>query len=119
MHLHDTTGGLTFVVAALAVIAVTVYLVGALSQGRRGRAPWPPALTAAWIGAVATVVAATVGPIGRAAHEDLVAHMTSHLMLGMLAPLLLVLSAPVTLALRTLDVVPARRLSRLLKSRPI
>jgi putative membrane protein len=44
--------------------------------------------------------------------------MGGHLLAGMLAPLLLVLSAPVTLALRTLDVVPARRLSRLLRSRP-
>src|SRR5690606_4251607 len=37
---------------------------------------------------------------------------------GMVAPLLLVLAAPVTLALRTMTLLPARRLSRILRSRP-
>jgi putative membrane protein len=45
--------------------------------------------------------------------------MATHLLAGMLAPLLLVLSAPVTLALRTLPVVPARRVSRVLASGPL
>ena len=42
--------------------------------------------------------------------------MVGHLLLGMLAPLLLVRAAPVTLALRTLSVDSARRLSRVLGS---
>jgi putative membrane protein len=45
--------------------------------------------------------------------------MASHLLLGMLAPFLLVMAAPVTLALRALDVPSARRLSRWLRSSPV
>lgn len=45
--------------------------------------------------------------------------MVSHLLLGMLAPLLIVLAAPMTLALRTLPVNSARGLSRILRSWPI
>lgn len=42
--------------------------------------------------------------------------MLGHLLFGMLAPLLFVLAAPVTLLLRTLSITAARRLSRILKS---
>lgn len=52
-------------------------------------------------------------------HHDLRAHMLGHLLLGMVAPLLLVLAAPVTLALRILPVGAARRLVRLLRTRPV
>lgn len=45
--------------------------------------------------------------------------MLTHLLLGMLAPLLLVLSAPVTLSLRSLELTPARRLSRVLRTPPV
>ncbi|EPE61667.1 putative membrane protein [Exiguobacterium sp. S17] len=45
--------------------------------------------------------------------------MIGHLLLGMLAPLCLALSAPMTLLLRTLDVHVARRVTRVLKSRPL
>jgi putative membrane protein len=50
---------------------------------------------------------------------DFTAHMVGHLLLGMIAPILLVLAAPITLALRTLDVQSARRLSKVLKSWPL
>jgi hypothetical protein len=49
---------------------------------------------------------------------DLRGHMAQHLLIGMFAPLGLVLAAPVTLALRTLPVKAARRLATLLRSRP-
>ncbi len=45
--------------------------------------------------------------------------MTQHLLLGMYAPLLLVLGAPVTLLLRTLPAARARTLTRLLHTRPV
>jgi putative membrane protein len=44
--------------------------------------------------------------------------MAAHLLLGMLAPLLLVPAAPVTLLLRVLPVMHARRVSALLRSWP-
>lgn len=45
--------------------------------------------------------------------------MYAHLLLGMLAPLLLVLAAPVTLALRALPAGRARRIARLLRWPPV
>ncbi len=45
-------------------------------------------------------------------------HMTQHVLIGMVAPLGLVLGAPVTLLLRVLPVPAARRLTRLLRSSP-
>ena len=46
-------------------------------------------------------------------------HMTQHVLIGMVAPLGLVLGAPVTLLLQVLPVPAARRLTRALRSRPV
>ncbi|MFQ1000411.1 cytochrome c oxidase assembly protein [Modestobacter sp. SSW1-42] len=101
------------------VLAAAVYLGAAhLVPAVRGRAPWPVRRTAAWLGGLACVVAALTGPPATA-HGDLHAHMAGHLLLGMVAPLLLVLARPVTLALRTLPLAGARRLSRVLRSAPL
>jgi putative membrane protein len=98
-------------------IAVVGYLAGVHSERGRGRA-WPVRRACSWLAGVAVAGAAPlVG--GVEALDPLVAHMAMHLLAGMLAPLLLVLGAPVTLALRTLPLVPARRLARLLRSRPV
>ena len=96
------------------VLFLGLYLAAVLAARQRGRA-WPPARTACAVAGVAAGVVA-VGPLGAAGHHDFVAHMWGHLLLGMLAPLLLVMSAPVTAALRGLPVAGARRLSRLLST---
>jgi putative membrane protein len=90
---------------ALAAAAVA-YPVGAAR-----RPPWPRARTASWFAGLAAVLAATVllsGPAGPR-------HMAGHVLLGMVAPLFLVLAAPVTLALRALPVRRARLLSAALR----
>lgn len=46
-------------------------------------------------------------------------HMTQHVLIGMVAPLGLVLGAPVTLLLQVLPVRAARRLTHLLRSGPV
>ena len=51
--------------------------------------------------------------------HDFTGHMWQHLLIAMVAPLGLVLGAPVTLLLRTLPVVAARRLSHLARTRPV
>ncbi|MDM7990778.1 cytochrome c oxidase assembly protein [Arthrobacter sp. zg-Y877] len=115
MHSH---GGGDFPAESLffipAVVAVVAYWAGALSP-RSGRWPWYR--TALFTLGVAAVLATVLNPLARLAHEDFAVLSLSHLLAGMLSPLLLVLSRPFTLALRTLDVFPARRLSRLLRSR--
>ncbi|WP_229790289.1 cytochrome c oxidase assembly protein [Deinococcus humi] len=53
------------------------------------------------------------------AHADLQAHMLQHLMSGMFAPLLLALGWPLTLLLRNVPVLMARRLIRWLHAPPL
>ncbi|MFI6825407.1 cytochrome c oxidase assembly protein [Micromonospora sp. NPDC050187] len=74
-----------------------VYLAGVLRQRHAGR-PWSPWRTTAFGAGTLLLGVGLAVP----AH-DLVGHMSQHLLLGMLAPLGLVLGAPGTLALRTLD----------------
>ena len=88
---------------ALATAAV-LYPVAAARRG-----PWPWHRTACWYAGLAAILAA--GPL---LDGDFTQHAAGHLLLGMVAPLLLVLSAPVTLALRALPVRRARLLSRVL-----
>lgn len=104
-------------VAVLIGLAAALYLAAAAAQPRTGRSPWPGYRTGLWLLGLATIAAAVLAPFAGPAHRDLSAHLGAHLLTGMLAPLLIALSAPVTLALRTLDVAAARRLSRLLNTR--
>ncbi len=112
----------TLALLALGISAVAVYVAAAArAQG------WPFARTLSWTAGWVALVAALVnnasahgGGHGHDAHHsfDFVGHMVSHVVVGMAVPLLLVLAAPVTLALRVLPVPPARRVSRVLRSRP-
>ena len=96
------------------LLFLALYVAAVVAGRRRGRA-WPlHRMLCAVAGVAAGVVA--VGPLGVASHHDFVAHMWGHLLLGMAAPLLLTVSAPVTAALRGLPVRPARRLSRVLST---
>ncbi|BCL16939.1 cytochrome c oxidase assembly protein [Micromonospora sagamiensis] len=79
------------------LLLVGVYLAGVIRQRRAGR-PWSTWRTTAFgTGALLLGVGLAVP-----AH-DLVGHMWQHLLLGMLAPLGLVLGAPGTLTLRVVD----------------
>ncbi|WP_291037382.1 cytochrome c oxidase assembly protein [Herbiconiux sp.] len=117
LHVHGGGNALEITLVLIAALTVVVYTGAAVASRRRGR-PWPLHRVVLWSCGVALGTASVAGPLAAAAHASFVAHMWGHLLAGMLAPVLLVLAAPVTLALRTLDVVPARRLSRLLRSRP-
>lgn len=58
--------------------------------------------------------------IGLSLHaHDVSVHMTQHLLVGMVAPIGLVLGAPMTLLLRNLRPAAGRRLTRLLRTRPV
>jgi len=101
------------VVVALAIAAALVY-AALMGRARRRERGWPTWRAACWAGGVAVAAVAALGPL--ADHMDFRAHMIGHVLLGMLAPLLLVLAAPVTLALRALPVAAARRVSAVLQS---
>jgi putative membrane protein len=98
------------------VLVIFLYLFAVRKTNHRYKR-WPYFRTLLWVLGVVSAVAALSGPIATRAHHDFTAHMVGHLLLGMLAPLLLVLSAPVTLILRFLSTSNGRRLSKVLKCR--
>lgn len=102
-----------FLVPVLA--AVAAYLAGARSR-RAGS--WPAHRTTAFVLGLFLALLTVLGPLPVLAHRDFPWLALSHVIAGMLAPLLLVLSRPVTLALRTMDKMPARRAVRMLRSVP-
>lgn len=100
------------------ILALILYLV-AVKLSNRAYTRWPFRRTLLFIGGTICAVSALAGPLAEMAHMDFSYHMYAHLLLGMLAPLLLALAAPMTLLMRTLNVNASRKLSRLLKSKPI
>ncbi|VEF48154.1 putative membrane protein CtaG family, copper [Bacillus freudenreichii] len=80
---------------------------------------WPKYRYVLWVAGIASITVTLIGPLFEQAHTDFIFHMTGHLLLGMLAPLLLVLSAPVTLLLRSLDKESARRVAQIFKSQTV
>jgi cytochrome c oxidase assembly factor CtaG len=105
--------------AALLVVAVTgaLYTVGVRRLAGRGRR-WSPARGAAMAGALAVAVVATQSGIGRFEGDRLWVHMVQHTMLGIAVPLLIVLAAPLTLALQTARPPTRQALRTALRSRP-
>ncbi|MEG9249573.1 cytochrome c oxidase assembly protein [Arthrobacter sp. Soc17.1.1.1] len=95
------------------------YLLAGRAAALRGRIDWPVRRDAAWLAGCALGLAAGAGPLARAAGSSFTAHMTVHLLLGMLVPLLLVLGAPGTLLLRAVPARTGRRLTRLARSAPL
>jgi putative membrane protein len=101
--------------AVLIMIVIAGYPVAVLADRRRH---WPWHRTAGWIAGWTAAAVAVVGPVAQSAQQSFTGHAISHLLLGMLAPMLLAVSAPVTLTLRTLPAAGARRLTAILRSRP-
>jgi putative copper resistance protein D len=79
----------------------SLYVAG-LASMRRKSSPWPVGRTISWFVGLAIAAWSTSGGLGEYSHVLFSAHMVSHMALSMVAPIFLVLAAPVTLALRTL-----------------
>lgn len=84
---------------ALSALLAGMYLAGVRRLAGRGRR-WSGARTTSFLIGVGVIVFATCS--GLAAYERVLfsAHVTEHLLLGMVAPLFLALGAPITLALQ-------------------
>jgi putative membrane protein len=103
--------------SAMTLLALAGYGAGLRRLRRRG-VRWPVTRVAAMLAGSLCTAAAVLPPI--ASHDELFpVHVAQHLLLGMAAPAFLALSAPVTLALRTLPRRPRRILLRLLHSFPV
>jgi putative membrane protein len=113
-----TSNSISLYFIGIGVLAIFLYVFAVRSTNQDYK-KWPYYRTLLWIMGVISAEAALVGPIATQAHHDFGAHMVGHLLLGMLAPLLMVLSAPVTLILRSLSISKGRRLTKVLKSRMI
>jgi putative copper resistance protein D len=84
-----------------AIVFAAVYVVGVIRLRRRGDR-WPVGRTVAWLLGCAVLLFTTSSGLGRYMPAMFSIHMTAHMLLSMLTPILLVLGAPVTLALRAL-----------------
>ncbi|SDR72888.1 putative membrane protein [Halopseudomonas xinjiangensis] len=78
---------------------------------------WPGWRSLSFAGGCLMMSLALAPPFMHWAHEDLRGHMLQHLILGMLAPIGLVLGAPITLALQALPRWGAKLITRLLATR--
>ncbi|MEY4970442.1 MAG: hypothetical protein RLZZ277_673 [Actinomycetota bacterium] len=86
---------------ALLITAVALYIKGVSVLKSRGDS-WPVGRTIAFASGIALIDFATSGGLGVYALFSFEYHMMAHMLLGMIAPIGLVLGAPITLALRTL-----------------
>jgi putative copper resistance protein D len=85
----------------LLITAVALYIKGVSVLKSRGDS-WPVGRTIAFASGIALIDFATSGGLGVYALFSFEYHMMAHMLLGMIAPIGLVLGAPITLALRTL-----------------
>lgn len=87
---------------AIAVgFGVFLYIAGVLRLRRRGDA-WPVFRTVFWMLGLALLLWVTCGPINLYQDYLFSVHMLGHMILGMAIPVLLVMGAPITLALRSI-----------------
>jgi putative copper resistance protein D len=85
----------------LLILAVALYIKGVIVLSRRGD-KWPVGRTIAFALGISAIDFATSGGLGVYSRFAFSNHMLAHMVLSMIAPIGIVLGAPITLALRTL-----------------
>lgn len=123
MQHHDggtSLPGTSLTVLLLLAAAGGSYLLAARQARRRNRTRgWSAWRTTSLLAGLGLLAVGLLPPLGSAAHTDFRGHMAQHMLIGMYAPLALVLAAPVTLLLRTLPASTARQVTAALHSRPV
>jgi putative membrane protein len=100
---------------ALIAAALVGYLLGVVRLSRRG-IRWPVGRTGCLLAGAVCVLVAALPPV--AIHDEYFpVHVAQHLLLAMIAPAFLALSAPMTLALRTVPPSGRRTLLALMHTR--
>jgi len=94
-----------FFIGLLAIVAALAYLIGVRRLKARGDT-WPAGRTLAWATGCILLVLVVCSGVRSYGSAMFSVHMAEHMALNMFVPVLLVLGAPATLALRTL---PAAR----------
>jgi putative membrane protein len=113
-HPHGGTDGSLLLLAIGLVIGLAIGYE-ALTLRTPRRRPWNPWRGASFMTGCALLTLA----LAPGQPADFPTHVRQHLIVGMLAPTALVLGAPVTLLLRGLPTVAARRLGRFMHLRPV
>lgn len=85
------------------VFATALYIRGVVNLVRRGD-KWPVGRTISFAIGISLIDYSTSGGLGLYSIFSFQYHMIAHMTLSMIAPILIVLSAPITLALRTLPI---------------
>lgn len=112
------SGPAGWIIPALAAAIVSgVYLAAVRKYSRRTLRRWPVARTVAFVAGAAMLGLAASPPVRMLADSDPRGHMVQHLLIGMYAPLALVLAAPVTVLLAALPPKRARALTTVLRCR--
>ena len=121
MHSHDASSlpGGWAVPALVVVVPVLCYLAAVAARRIRLGRPWSPLRTAALVAGAAAAGVAVSPPVLAYAHADPRGHVLQHLLLGMYAPIAVVLSAPGTLALGAAGRWGRRLLAGLLRARVV
>ena len=114
-HAEGALDRLLLVALTLAVAAGYLLLAARRRHEPRGWSTWR---TGAFLTGSALLVLALLPGLIPYGDDDFRGHMLQHLSIGMLAPLGLVLGAPVTLLLRSLPARHGRGIGRVLRSRP-
>ncbi|MER7893229.1 cytochrome c oxidase assembly protein [Micromonospora sp. NPDC094482] len=120
-HDHGAGGSLPEWLLPVVALLLCAQLYGYLAYRARGRNPvlgWSRWRTASFVAGLALLAVALLPPVAPLAHTDFRAHMAQHLLIGMYAPIALVLGAPVSLLLRNLPARRGRALTAVLRSRP-
>jgi cytochrome c oxidase assembly factor CtaG len=89
----------------ISLVAIWLYVTGYALLRTRGDA-WPAGRVVAWVLGWLVVIWATCAGVAWYAPVSFALHMVSHMALAMMAPVLLVLGGPITLALRVLPAAP-------------
>jgi cytochrome c oxidase assembly factor CtaG len=101
-----TTWRFDILIGAAAIVAAAGYLTGVIRLRRRGDA-WPPGRTVAWLTGCAALLFVSSSGVKAYGSAMFSVHMGEHMALNMFIPVVLVLGAPATLALRVLPAAPS------------
>ena len=115
-HNHAISTWTEWIPVELMLVTGIIYLIGFVRlRICNARFSWGQ-LISFQVG-IGMVAVAMLPPLMHWAHQDLRGHMVIHLLIGMFAPIFLVMGAPVTMALKVLPTHLARSITAILSSR--
>lgn len=117
MSLDNLLTGLGATGPAMFAVALAAVYFACQLRVQLAEKAWPGWRSLSFAGGCLMMALALAPPFMHWAHEDLRGHMLQHLVLGMLAPIALVLGAPITLGLQALPRWGARLITWTLATR--